>query len=128
MKPLLPFLFSLCLFMPASLPAHETLKPLRVSVPPVIDGVLDDAAWQEAQQITDFKTFFPDFGKAPSEQTLAYMAYDAENLYFAFLCHDRSPDKVKASMASRRNIGIRSFIITFSPSAGIYSQHVRCHK
>jgi len=110
MKPLLPFLFSLCLFMPASLPAHETLKPLRVSAPPVIDGVLDDAAWQEAQQITDFKTFFPDFGRAPSERTLAYMAYDAENLYFAFHCHDRSPDKVKASMASRDTIQTDDFV------------------
>ena len=85
-------------------------SPCAPAAPPLIDGVLDDAAWREAQPLTGFKSFIPDFGKEPSERTLAYMAYDAENLYFAFHCLDRSPDKIKATMASRDTINTDDFV------------------
>ena len=110
MKPLLSFLFAICLLLPASLPAQAPLQPARAALPPLIDGVLDDTVWREAQEIGGFKTFIPDFGKDPSERTSAYMAYDAEYLYFAFKCHDRSPDKIKASMASRDTIMTDDFV------------------
>lgn len=32
------------------------------------------------------------------------MAYDDENLYFAFRCHDSEPDKIKTSITQRDNI------------------------
>ncbi|MCK7527725.1 MAG: hypothetical protein MZV64_63990 [Ignavibacteriales bacterium] len=38
---------------------------------------------------------------------MAFMAYDAENLYFAFKCYDREPDKIKASVANRDTIRLR---------------------
>jgi hypothetical protein len=103
-------LYSACLILISSLPAAGTLEPLRTAVPPVIDGVLDDAAWREAQAISGFKSFIPDFGKEPSEQTSAWMAYDAEYLYFAFDCRDRSPDRIKATMASRDTIMTDDFV------------------
>ncbi len=127
-KSLLRLLFSTYLLIPVSLPAHDTLKPSRASAPPLIDGVLDDAAWREAQQITGFKTFFPDFAKDPSERTLACMAYDAENLYFAFYCYDRSPEKIKASMASRDTIQTDDFICinldSFNDQQSFYAFYV----
>jgi len=127
-KPLLFFLLSICLLFPASLPAHDLLKLLRASVPPLIDGVLDDNVWRQAQEISGFKTFIPDFGKEPSEQTLAYMAYDAENLYFAFRCHDRTPDGIKASMASRDTIITDDFVCinldSFNDQQSLYAFYV----
>ncbi len=41
MKPSLFFLFSLCLLLPASSPAHDVFRPLRAPAPPLIDGVLE---------------------------------------------------------------------------------------
>ena len=127
-KSSLLLLFALCLLRPAPLPAHELLKPLRTATPPRIDGMLDDAAWQEAQPIGAFKTFIPDFGKDASEQTLAYMAYDAENLYFAFACRDRSPDRIKASMASRDTIMTDDFVCinldSFNDQQALYAFYV----
>ncbi len=88
----------------------EFFKPIRTNVPPAIDGRLDDAVWRDAPALSAFKTFIPDFSREPSEKTAAYMAYDAENLYFAFKCFDREPDKIKAAMANRDTIRADDFI------------------
>ncbi|MFH0991083.1 MAG: DUF5916 domain-containing protein [bacterium] len=89
-------------FLPCySLFASDPLKPIRVTTPPVIDGVLNDAMWKNAPTVTNFKTFAPDFGKDASQRTIGYMAYDAENLYFAFHCSDTEANKIKTSVTSR---------------------------
>jgi len=80
------------------------LKPLKTDTPPVIDGILDDLAWQKAPHVTGFKTWHPDFGKDMADKTVVYYAYDPENLYFAFRCFDSQPNKIKASVSSRDNI------------------------
>jgi hypothetical protein len=87
-----------------TLNAAEPLKPVRTDLSPVIDGVLDDAIWESATHVTDFKTFVPDFGKDGSQKTIGYAAYDSENLYFAYRCFDTEPDKIKTSINSRDNI------------------------
>lgn len=84
--------------------ANDALTPLRVNTPPVIDGKLDDLAWQQAPSVTGFKTFVPDFGLEMPDQTVVYYAYDHENLYFAFRCFDREPHKIKTSVTKRDNI------------------------
>jgi len=83
---------------------NDPLKPLRTDHPPVIDGILDDPVWQEAPYVTDFKTFVPDFGQDMVEKTKRYVAYDAENIYFAFKCYDSQPDKIKAAVSARDNV------------------------
>jgi len=76
----------------------------KAETPPVIDGVLDDAAWAAGLKYDAFKTFKPDYGKDASQRTEAYVAYDAENFYFAFRCHDDEPSRVKAAVSKRDNI------------------------
>jgi hypothetical protein len=88
---------------PRVVPAGELLKPVRTDKPPLIDGKLDDPIWQTAVPMRGFKTYAPDYGKEMSEQTEAYVAYDSENLYFAFRCHDSEPQKIKAAITSRDN-------------------------
>jgi hypothetical protein len=80
------------------------IQPLRTDTPPKIDGSLDDLIWKSAPSVTGFKTFVPDFGIDMPEQTVVYMAYDRENLYFGFKCFDSQPDKIKASIARRDTI------------------------
>jgi hypothetical protein len=92
---------------PAARPARtdETVPVLtKADVPPVIDGVLDDAAWAAGLKYDGFKTFKPDYGKDASQRTEAYLAYDAENFYFAFRCFDSEPSKIKAAMSKRDNV------------------------
>ena len=72
-----------CILLVAIYPvlsAQEILRPMRIDTPPVIDGKLDEAFWQQAPVVGNFKTYNPDFGKVMSEATEVRMAYDSENL------------------------------------------------
>jgi hypothetical protein len=103
---LLPVLLAAVLAPPAGAAAQDRprLAPSRVAVPPVIDGVLDDVAWQGAPTVRGFETWSPDYGKPMTDDTEVSLAYDAENLYFAFRCFDRDPGKIKTSVNSRDRI------------------------
>ena len=81
-----------------------TTTLVRADVPPVIDGVLDDPAWAAAVKFEDWKTYKPDMGKDPSQRTVAYLTYDADNLYFAVRCFDTEPAKIKAAVSKRDGI------------------------
>ena len=59
----------------------------RTSEPPRIDGRLDDAVWASATHITDFVQIAPVAGAPGTEATEVWMAYDSDNLYFAFYAH-----------------------------------------
>jgi hypothetical protein len=83
--------------------AVESLKPTRVNTPPLVDGKLEESEWKNVISVTNFKTFAPDFGKPGTQNTVAYAAYDSNNLYFAFYCYDSEPNKIKTSVNSRDN-------------------------
>jgi len=103
----------------------DFFQPLRVGTPPIIDGILNDRAWENAQELNGFKTFIPDFEKDLSEATSAYMAYDSQFLYFAFRCRDRNPKKIKATMAKRDELYTDDFICinldTFNDQQSLYA-------
>ncbi len=119
---LIIFIFSVPIF------AQEFFKPYRTEEPPRIDGVLDDPVWQKAPSVSEFKSFIPDFGKEPSEKTIAYMAYDSENLYFAFKCYDREPDKIKTAVAKRDSTRADDYVCinldTFNDQQSLYAFYV----
>jgi len=112
-------------------PAEEKLEPLvpfRTEVPPVIDGNLDDPAWQQAPSESGFKTYHPDYGIAMVENSVVYYAYDQENLYFAFRCFDSQPDKIKATVNRRDNIRDDDWICinldSFNDHQSLYALYV----
>ena len=72
-----------------------------LSQQPLIDGLLTDVVWDQAARYSNFKTLKPDFGLPPSEKTIAFLAYDERNLYFAIQCFDREPEKIKATLSAR---------------------------
>jgi hypothetical protein len=53
----------------------------------VIDGKLDEPAWQAAQSMGDFH--FSWWKQAAKEQTVVKMLWDDENLYVGYYCHDK---------------------------------------
>ncbi len=70
--------------------------------PPQIDGVLNDAAWEQVPWGGgDFRQLQPDAGKEPSVQTKFKILYDAKNLYIAFKCLDPEPSKIVKRMSRR---------------------------
>ncbi|MCU0289610.1 MAG: carbohydrate binding family 9 domain-containing protein, partial [Acidobacteria bacterium] len=82
----------------------EVLYPVRITEKIKIDGVLDEKTWQMPSLVRDFSSFSPHVGEVLPYKTEVLMAYDNKNLYFAFLCHDPEPHKIKNSLAKRDNI------------------------
>jgi len=68
---------------------------------PVIDGVLDDAAWTTAETVNDFVQFEPEFGVASPFRTEVLVGYTAETLYIAFRSFDPELSKIAAAVTSR---------------------------
>jgi hypothetical protein len=118
-----PILIPIALF-PLSVFASEPLVATRVSVPPVIDGRLDEDVWKTALKFTDFKTFKPDYGKEPGQKTEAYFLFDAENFYIAFRCYDTNPGQVKANISKRDDMFADDYVglclDTFSDAQNAY--------
>ena len=56
----------------------------RTTEPPQIDGQLADPVWETATHITDFVQIAPVAGAPGTDATEVWMAYDSDNLYFAF--------------------------------------------
>ena len=57
----------------------------------VIDGQLDEPAWQTAAVVSDFTQKEPDEGKAFTELTEVRILFNKEFLYVGAYCHDRVP-------------------------------------
>ena len=114
------------IFVAATVEA-QTLRPYRTSAPPIIDGSLDDPVWKSAPMVTGLKTFAPDFDKDQEQKTEVLMAYDAENLYFAYRCFD-DRDKIKTSMAARDNMRSDDWVClnldTFGDAQGLTALYI----
>ncbi len=104
--------------------ALDPLEAPRTVAPPVIDGKLDDPAWNSALRLTEFKTWQPDYGKDPSQKTEALFLFDPENFYVAFRGFDTEPGRVKAAICKRDTMFqddyIGFFVDTFQDHQNAY--------
>ncbi|HET9210869.1 MAG TPA: DUF5916 domain-containing protein [Thermoanaerobaculia bacterium] len=73
----------------------------RLPSAPVIDGKLDDPAWQQARLLGGFVQDTPDAGQPATQKTEVRAGYDDRNLYFGFRCYDTEPEKIFAPVLQR---------------------------
>lgn len=66
-----------------------------------IDGRLDEPLWQSATKLSGFVEIDPGDNCQPKADTDAMLAYDDENLYIAFVCHDSDPTAIRANITDR---------------------------
>jgi hypothetical protein len=86
---------------PPAVPADYVLNVARLPRPPALTGRGDDPIWQQATLAGAFTQYEPKEGQPPTERTEMRIGYDAENLYFAFYCHDAQAAKIVASTMQR---------------------------
>ncbi|MBT3478356.1 MAG: carbohydrate binding family 9 domain-containing protein [Candidatus Marinimicrobia bacterium] len=60
----------------------------------VLDGHVDEAAWMQADSITEFYQSQPNPGHLPSERTVVRVLYDKDYLYVSAVLYDSEPDKI----------------------------------
>jgi hypothetical protein len=77
--------------MAANWPEHPTLRAVRATARPVIDGDLSDPAWQNAPEFTEFTQHDPEDGAPPTMRTGVRILFDDEAIYFGIKCDDPMP-------------------------------------
>ena len=81
-------------------PGHvRILKVPATSIPPLIDGQLDEPAWRGAAVADRF--WISEQERWPGEQTEVLVTADRRNLYFAFKVYVRQPNTIVALQTRR---------------------------
>ena len=100
------------LFAVSTAQAHEgdvpTARATWTDRPPTIDGLLDDAQWQNAIAYDNFIERKPHLRGTPPNQTTFRVLLDAEAIYIAIDCRDLQPETVRARTLNRDDFGIFS--------------------
>jgi hypothetical protein len=87
-------------------PGEKTVRVVRTSAPPVIDGDLSDAVWATAAVVDDFHQVEPIEYAEPYERTEIYLLYDDDALYVAARLYDSEPELITArNLRQNSNIG-----------------------
>jgi hypothetical protein len=74
----------------------KSFRAVRVNSPPVLDGMLDDAVWQQAEKVTDFHQSRPGDHAPTSEPTELYVVYTSDALYIGARMYDEQPELIAA--------------------------------
>ncbi|MCK4931342.1 MAG: carbohydrate binding family 9 domain-containing protein, partial [Candidatus Aminicenantes bacterium] len=73
----------------------------KITEPIVIDGVIDEAAWRGAPEVSDFIQFQPRRGELAQFRMIVKIAYDESCVYFGFFCYDSQPEAIAARLVKR---------------------------
>ncbi len=76
----------------------------------VLDGKVDDPGWAAAGRAHTFAEHNPGDQTRPPVDTEAWMTYDADNLYVAWICAD-DPSTIRATMTERDRIWQDDYVI-----------------
>lgn len=87
-------------------PGQKIVPAVRLEEPVVIDGLLDDKAWQRPG-IGGFTQSDPQDGQPATEETEVWVAYDDKALYAAARCRDSKPDHI-IRLLGRRDSDVES--------------------
>jgi hypothetical protein len=77
----------------------------RVEADVVIDGTLDEAAWQSAVRLSGFHQYEPVDGRSAEERTEVLVFYSPSAIHFGIIASAKDPSTVRATLADRDNIG-----------------------
>ena len=97
-------LFIAFLLLPAAFgqePEKKQYTATRITVPPVINGILDDEAWKSGTWSDDFTQNEPYNGRPSTQRTEFDILFDDDNLYVAIKAYDTSPDSIVNRLTRR---------------------------
>ncbi len=84
---------------------RQELPARHASVPPKLDGILDDELWSADPLTLDrWMSYNPLRGEPEQQRTSVWIGYDADAIYFAFRCFDDEPDKIRATISRRDSV------------------------
>ncbi len=118
MKKSLSLLFMFCFIFSMTAQEKKFLDLKRATLSPKIDAILDDAAWEEADEASGFVQFRPAMGtpEEDHQKTTVKVTYDDNAVYFAAYMRD-NPDNIMNQLTTRDNFGQSDFfLISINPN------------
>lgn len=82
-------------------PEKKQYKATPITIPPVIDGILDDESWQSGTWADGFTQNQPYNGRPETQKTEFKILFDENNLYVAIKAYDTSPDSIVNRLTRR---------------------------
>jgi hypothetical protein len=79
--------------------ATFTATPATGSI--TIDGVMNEAAWDDAVSVPVAYEWFPGENVTPPVETVCRLTYDPSHFYFGCRAHDPDPSAIRAHLADR---------------------------
>jgi hypothetical protein len=77
------------------------MQAARLELPPLIDGKLDEEAWDTAASVSGFLQVQPSHGEPSPLATTVLLGYDDQAVYVAFRCGDDAMQSIAASVTAR---------------------------
>ena len=90
---------------PAWAQERPVAAAVRITAPPIIDGLLDDEAWGRANPLAGFVQAEPFEGQPASESTEVRLVYDDQAVYVGVTLHDSNPAQI-VTTDSRRDASL----------------------
>jgi hypothetical protein len=104
-------------------PAPTVTIP-RIEAATVVDGVLDEPAWEQASRLSGFRQFRPVDSRPAEDSTVVLVWYAPDAIHVGILAYDREPGSVRATVADRDNIGgddqVTIYLDTFNDQRRAY--------
>jgi hypothetical protein len=82
-------------------PEKKQYKATQITIPPVINGILDEEAWQSGTWSGGFIQNQPYNGRDESQRTEFKILFDDNNLYVAIKSYDTAPDSIVNRLTRR---------------------------
>jgi hypothetical protein len=82
----------------------KQFKAVEISIPPTIDGILDESVWNLGNWEGDFTQHEPYNGKEASQRTEFTILFDKDNFYVGIKAFDTSPDSIINRLTRRDQV------------------------
>ena len=80
---------------------RRSFEAVRTSVPPKIDGMIDEDIWQKATPATSFFQYEPHNDRPASMETIVRVLYDDNAIYISAMMIDPAPDSILTELGLR---------------------------
>ena len=84
--------------------ARKEIRAIRISVPPKIDGILNEPFWKDCPVAFNFVVYSPGNGSVPAYPTEVRFAFDDQALYISAILFDNHPDSICREMGRRDQV------------------------
>jgi hypothetical protein len=89
------------LLVPGAAAGQAAIRLPHVDRPPVLDDYIGREPGQAELGRDEFRQRDPHDGDAVTQPTRAYLSFDRDNLYVAFICRDADPSRIRARLSKR---------------------------